>query len=104
MKVTRENFEEEVLKSQQTVLLDLYADWCGPCKMLSPILEEIAREREDLKVCKINVDEEEELAASFGVNSIPMLVLMRDGKVLSTELGYRPKEAILRFIDQKSFS
>ena len=83
MKVTKNNFEEEVLKSEKTVLVDLYADWCGPCRMLAPILEEVETEREDVKVCKINVDEEAEIASSFGVSYIPMLVLIKDGKTVA---------------------
>lgn len=101
MKVTKDSFENEVLKSDKTVLVDFYADWCGPCRMLSPILEEIVGERDDLKLCKVNVDEEEELAVKFGVSSIPMLVLFRDGSALRADLGYKPKEAVLRFIDGK---
>ena len=100
MKITQENFEKEVEKADGKVLLDLYADWCGPCNMLAPILEEIDAERNDVKVCKINVDEEGELAAKFGVSAIPMLVLMKDGQVLATSLGYQPKESILKWIDE----
>lgn len=98
MKVTKENFETEVLKSEKTVLLDLYADWCGPCRMLSPVLEEIGKEHEELKICKINVDEEGELAVKFGVTSIPMLILVKNGKAERSALGYRPKEDVLKFI------
>ena len=100
MKITGANFENEVLKAEGKVLLDLYADWCGPCKMLSPILEEIGEERSDVKVCKVNVDEEGEIAARFGVSAIPMLVLIEDGETKATTLGYRPKEEVLRFIDE----
>ena len=100
MKVTSENFEKEVLQASGKVLLDLYADWCGPCKMLSPILEEIDGEREDVKVCKVNVDEEAAIAARFGVSAIPMLVLLENGEVLAKTLGYRPKEEVLAFIDE----
>ena len=99
MKVTTETFENEVLKSDKTVLLDLYADWCMPCRMLGPILEEIAAERDDVKVCKINVDEEEELAERFEVSSIPMLALVKGGEVVATMIGLRPKDAVLEFID-----
>lgn len=99
MKVTKNNFEEEVLKSEKTVLVDLYADWCGPCRMLAPILEEVETERENVKVCKINVDEEAEIASSFGVSYIPMLVLIKDGKTVASSTGYKTKEQVLAFID-----
>lgn len=99
MKVTKNNFEEEVLKSEKTVLVDLYADWCGPCRMLSPILEEVETEREDVKICKINVDEEAEIASSFGASYIPMLVLIKDGKAVASSTGYKTKEQVLAFID-----
>jgi len=98
LQITKENFETEVLRSDKTVLLDFYADWCGPCKMVAPILEEIAAEREDVKVCKINVDQQMELAMQFKVSSIPLLVVMRDGKPVNQALGYRPKEGILALL------
>ncbi len=100
MKVTKENFEAEVLKSDKKVVVDFYADWCGPCKMLSPILEKIGEERPDIKICKVNVDECSELAAAYGVSSIPMLMLIESGKTLSTTVGYRPEKELLAFIDQ----
>ena len=99
MKVTKNNFEEEVLKSEKTVLVDLYADWCGPCKMLGPIVEEVETEREEVKVCEINVDEEAEIASSFGVSYIPMLVLIKDGKTVASSTGYKTKEQVFAFID-----
>jgi len=95
LKITKENFEEEVLKSNKTVLLDFWASWCGPCKMVSPIIDEIAREATNVKVGKINVDEQPELAASFNVMSIPTLAVMKDGKVIKTMVGAKPKSAIL---------
>ena len=95
IKITNENFREEVLNSDRPVLLDFWAPWCGPCRMVGPILEDIAEEREDIKVGKINVDEEGELAAQFGVSSIPMLVVMKDGKAVNAAVGAGPKDAIL---------
>ena len=97
--VTKENFEEEVINSEKTVLVDLWATWCGPCMMLSPIIEEIAEEYKDtLKVCKINVDEQPELAAAFNVSSIPMLAVIKEGKIVNTAVGYMPKENVLNLL------
>ena len=92
--ITKANFEELVLNSQKKVLLDFWAPWCGPCQMIGPIVEEIAQEREDVTVGKINVDEEMELAVQFGVASIPTLVVMDQGKVANKAVGYRPKADI----------
>ncbi len=96
--VTAANFESEVLKSEKTVLLDFWAPWCGPCRMVGPILDEIAAERTDIKVGKINVDEQPQLAAQFGVMSIPMLVVMKDGKAVNKTVGARPKAQILALL------
>ena len=98
LKINNENFEEEVLNSNKTVLLDFYADWCGPCQMVAPVLAEIAEEREDIVVGKINVDEEMQLALKFGVESIPMLAVIKDGKLVSKSVGFRPKEQILELL------
>lgn len=96
--ITSENFEAEVLNSDKVVLLDFFADWCGPCRMIAPSLEEIAQENEHIKVCKINVDNDPDLARKFNVASIPLLVVMKDGKVVNQALGARPKDAILKLI------
>ena len=89
------NFHEEVIQSEKTVLLDFWAPWCGPCRMVVPIVEQIAQERPDIKVGKINVDENPELASRFGVMSIPTLVVMKEGKIVNQAMGARPKHAIL---------
>ena len=94
--ITKENFEEEVLHSEKPVLLDFYADWCGPCRMVAPAVQEIAEENDHIKVGKINVDQQMELAARFQVTSIPLLVVMKDGEVVNQALGARPKDAILK--------
>lgn len=97
--ITKQNFEEEVLKSDKPVLIDFWATWCGPCRMIAPIISEIAEEYSDkYKVCKVNVDEEGELAVAFEVSSIPMLAVVKDGKVVSKAAGYRPKEEILEIL------
>ena len=99
LNLTKENFAQEVLQSDKTVLVDFYADWCGPCKMLSPIVHEIAEEYADtLKVGKINVDEQMDLAMRFNVSSIPMLALIQDGKMIDQSIGYCPKEDILAML------
>lgn len=96
--ITKNNFQEEVLNSEKPVLLDFWASWCGPCRMVAPVLEEIAAERSDIKVGKINVDEQPELAAQFGVMSIPTLVVMKNGKVINQAVGARPKAQILAML------
>lgn len=94
IKINKENFASEVLNSNKPVLLDFYADWCGPCRMVGPVVSEIANERSDVKVGKINVDEQPELAAQFQVMSIPMLAVIKNGKLENQVVGYRSKEQI----------
>lgn len=98
IKLNSENFNQEIMMNTGVALVDFYADWCGPCKMVSPIVDEIAEEYKSIKVGKINVDECPELAVSFGVVSIPTLVVVKDGKEQSRIVGYRPKEDILEEI------
>ena len=96
--VNKENFQEIVMNSDRKVLLDFWAPWCGPCQMLLPVIEELAEELQDVKVCKINVDEQMELAKQFRVLSIPTLVVMEGGQVLKRSLGAKPKEEILEML------
>lgn len=99
LKITKDNFQTEVLEAKGTVLVDFWASWCGPCKMIGPIIDQIAEERGDIKVGKVNVDEEQELAVQFKVMSIPTLLVFKDGKVVNQSLGAKPKAAILAMLD-----
>ena len=96
--ITNENFQTEVMHADKPVLLDFWAPWCGPCRMVSPVVEEIAAERPDIKVGKVNVDEQPALAAQFGVMSIPMLVVIKNGQIVNQAVGARPKNAILNLL------
>ena len=98
MNINKNNFQNEVMNADKPVLLDFWASWCAPCRMVVPIIEEIASEREDIKVGKINVDEQPELASKFGIMSIPTLVVMKNGKIVQQVSGVRPKETILTMI------
>lgn len=96
--ITKDNFNTEVLQSDRTVLLDFWASWCGPCRMVSPVVDEIADERSDILVGKVNVDEQRELAAQFGVMSIPTLVVIKNGQEVQRSVGARPKNQILAML------
>lgn len=96
--ITKENYQKEVAESEKTVLLDFWASWCGPCRMVSPLVDEIAEETPAVRVGKVNVDEQPELAGAFGVSSIPTLVVMKNGQVVSKTVGARPKGQILSLL------
>ncbi|MCI9176547.1 MAG: thioredoxin [Lachnospiraceae bacterium] len=98
IKIDKNNFQSEVMNSEKPVLVDFWAPWCGPCRMVAPVVEEIAGERSDIKVCKVNVDEQPELAGQFGIMSIPTLMVIKDGKIARQAMGARPKSAILAML------
>lgn len=98
IELTKENFESEVMQSDKPVLIDFFAVWCAPCMMVSPIVDEIAEERTDVKVCKVNVDEQPELAGSFGVSSIPMLAVVKNGVITAEQVGAVPKDFIINML------
>lgn len=100
LKITNQDFEKEVLQNEKEVLIDFYADWCGPCKMLAPIIEEIAKENEKVKVVKINVDESEDLAMKYQVMSIPTLIIMKNGQIIKRSVGFVEKDEILNMINE----
>ena len=96
--INKDNFHNEVLNSDKPVLLDFFASWCGPCRMVSPILDEIAQEREDIKVCKINIDEQPELASQYRVMTIPTLMVLKEGRIVGQSIGAKPKHQILAMV------
>ena len=98
IKITKDNFEKEVLQSEKPVLLDFWAPWCGPCRMVGPVIDSIAKETTEAKVGKVNVDEQQELAQKFGVMSIPTLIVIKNGEVIHSMVGAKPKEAILAML------
>lgn len=98
MQVDQSNFKEEVLDSDTTVLVDFYADWCGPCQMFGPIVEEVASEHPEVKVCKINVDENQDIASEYGIMSIPSLIVFKNGKAVNQSVGVIPKEKIIELM------
>ena len=98
LNLTAANFEEEVLKSTTTVLVDFWAAWCGPCKMIAPILEEVAKDVTDVKICKVNVDDEGALAQKYGVTTIPTLIVFKDGKIINQSAGLKNKNAIIAML------
>lgn len=100
--INKSNFQNEVMNSDKPVLLDFWAPWCGPCRMVVPIVEEIAEERSDIRVGKVNVDEQPELASQFGVMSIPTLVVMKNGRIVNQVMGARPKQAILGMLQKEA--
>lgn len=96
--ITNDNFEKEILKAEGTVLVDFWAAWCGPCKMLSPIVDKVAEERSDIKVCKINIDDENALAIKYGVMSIPTLMVFKDGEIVQKSVGLVSKDDVLAML------
>ena len=96
--INKDNFHNEVINSDKPVLLDFFASWCGPCRMVGPILDEIAEEREDIKVCKVDIDQQPELASRFRVMSVPTLMVMREGQIVEQSIGAKPKHQILAMV------
>ena len=96
--INKDNFHKEVLNSDKSVLLDFFASWCGPCRMVAPILDEIAEEREDIKVCKVDIDEQPELASRYRIMSVPTLMVLKNGQVMEQSIGAKPKHQILAMV------
>ena len=99
-KITNENFETEVLQSDKPVLIDFFATWCGPCKMLSPVVDSIAEEHPEIKICKIDIDEEPSLTERFGIMSVPTLVVMKNGEIVRTSVGFKSRDAVLSLLGE----
>lgn len=93
--LTNDNYSQEVMKSDKPVLIDFWAEWCGPCKMMSEVVDDIAQSRSDIKVCKVNVDDERDMAIKFGIDAIPTIILIRDGSTAAESVGYMPKDELL---------
>ena len=98
MHINKDNFHQEVLNSEKPVLLDFFASWCGPCRMVGPILDEIAEEREDIKVCKVDIDEQPELASRYRIMSVPTLMVLKNGHIMDQSIGAKPKHQILAMV------
>jgi thioredoxin 1 len=99
IRITKENFDEEVMTCEKPVMVDFWAPWCGPCRAMGPVIDEVSQEREDIKVCKLNVDENPELAQRYGVMSIPTIIIFRGGEASETSVGMHPKEILLSLIE-----
>lgn len=97
--ITKMNYQKEVTEEEKIVLLDFWAPWCNPCRMVSPLVDEIANERQDVKVCKVNIDEEPEIARQFKIYSIPTLAVLKEGKIIQSSSGFKPKNAILKMLE-----
>ena len=97
--LTRNNFKTEVMQSDKTVLIDFWAEWCGPCRMMSPVIDEVAETLSDVKVCKVNVDEASDLASMFGIESIPTLVVIKNGQTVNKSIGFISKEQVLQLLN-----
>ncbi len=96
--INKDNFQQEVLNSDKPVLVDFWASWCGPCRMLSPVIEELAKETDHAKICKVNVDEEPELARKFSIMSIPTIMVFKNGNITNTSVGFKPKQELIKMI------
>lgn len=100
IKITKDNFEEKVMNSDVPVMIDFWAEWCGPCRMFSPVVEELGEEMDNAKICKVNVDDEPEIAGKFGIMSIPTVVIIKNGEVVNTAVGVQSKEAVKKMLEE----